>query len=99
MSSITGSGAGKYFGSEEISRDVSFRLERGERETIEARESLRALEEAAESLSGRLAAIGSTATPSQLGEIMDRYGEALAALEEGDSTWLAAQRALLASSV
>lgn len=76
MSSLTGSGVGKYLDGEEM----------------------RQLEEAAECLSGRLAAIGSTATPGQLDELMDRYQEALTALEEADSAWLARQRTLLASS-
>lgn len=61
-------------------------------------EEMRQLEEVAESLSGRLAEIGGTATPGQLVELMDRYQEALTALEEADSVWLARQRALLVSS-
>lgn len=82
---------------EEIPRGVSFRPERG-REMVGAREQLGALEDAVESLSGRLAAIGSTATPAQLLALMDRYQEALSELEEADSAWLATQRALLGSS-
>lgn len=98
MSSGDSLGAGKRFG-EEDGHDVPFSMKRGGRETIEAQDRLRALEDGAESLAGRLAAAGRTATPTQLLELMDRYREALNALEEADSAWLATQRALLASSV
>lgn len=98
MSSNDESGIGKHLRSGGIPGDASSWQTHSDRETSVARERLRELEDAAEFLAGRLAAIGSTGTPSQLRELLDRYQDALTALEEADSAWLATQRALLASS-
>lgn len=98
MSSKDESGIGKHLRSGGIPRDASSWWKHSDRETIEARERLREFEDAVEFLAGRLAATGSTGTPAQLRELVDRYQDALTALEEADSAWLATQRALLASS-
>lgn len=45
-------------------------------------------EEEAIAIAGRLAEISSTASPSQLREMLDEYARTLKVLEEGDDVWL-----------
>ncbi len=55
-------------------------------------EQLRQAEGEAASLAGQLANVAGTAALPQLARLLDRYGEALHALEEEDTAWLARVR-------
>jgi len=60
---------------------------------------LRELEVEAVALAGRLAEIGSTTPVGQLTELMDRYGEVQALLEETEGEWLRSVRKQLPASL
>lgn len=69
------------------------------REPAAGLDGVAALSDQAEALAHRLAQTGSTAALPHLTEMLDHYGDILAALEEADTAWLATlQRCLHASS-
>ncbi len=61
-----------------------------EGESVETR--VRRLEDEAETLAGRLAQLGLTASTGQLGELTDRYAELLEDLQEAQREWTTAVR-------